>query len=132
MDELEMILASHARQHDFEILKNGPRMKQLALPEGIHIDLFIVRPPAQWGVIYLIRTGPADFSKWMVTQKSKGGGLPDGCFLRDGCVWQHGDGKTWPPSTIVETPEESDYFTLCGMEWIEPSKRQPMWRKQPA
>jgi hypothetical protein len=53
-------------------IKNGPRYKQLALIEGIHLDLFIVLPPAQWGVQFLIRTGPADFSHWCVSPDSQG------------------------------------------------------------
>jgi len=28
-----------------------------------HVDLFVVKPPAQWGAILTIRTGPNDFNK---------------------------------------------------------------------
>ena len=27
------------------------------------VDLFVVRPPAQWGAIFAIRTGPADYAR---------------------------------------------------------------------
>lgn len=48
-----------------ELTKGGHKYKQIALFEGINLDLFIVTPPAQFGVIYLIRTGPAAYSHKM-------------------------------------------------------------------
>jgi DNA polymerase/3'-5' exonuclease PolX len=101
------------------ILKNGPRYKQLALVEGVKLDLFIVLPPAQWGVQFLIRTGPADFSHWCVTQKRLGGALPSYLKVKDGAVW-HGVKK-------LDVPEEEDYFKLCGMKYIEPKYRLAHW-----
>ena len=53
--------------------KHGERMKQFAVaPLGIKVDLFIVRPPAQWGSLLAIRTGPAHYSHWLVTQAQPG------------------------------------------------------------
>jgi len=100
-------------------VKNGPRYKQLALVETIHLDLFIVLPPAQWGVQLLIRTGPADFSHWCVTQKRIGGGLPSYLKVKDGAVW-HGSKK-------LEMPEESDFFKVLGMDCVEPKARVAKW-----
>lgn len=40
----------------------GPKWKAaIAVRTGVPIDLFCVRPPAQWGAILAIRTGPASF-----------------------------------------------------------------------
>jgi len=100
-------------------VKNGPRYKQLALVETIHLDLFIVLPPAQWGVQFLIRTGPADFSHWCVTQKRIGGGLPSYLKVKDGALW-HGSKK-------LNTPEEADFFKVIGMEYVEPKARSAKW-----
>jgi DNA polymerase/3'-5' exonuclease PolX len=100
--------------------KNGPRYKQLALTEGIHLDLFIVLPPAEWGVQFLIRTGPSDFSHWCVTPRHAGGGLPSYLRVKDGAVWNR--------TTKIETAEERDFFRLIGLEYIEPAERRAQWR----
>lgn len=96
-------------------LKNGPRYKQFALPQGINLDLFIVRPPAQWGVILAIRTGPAYFSKWLVTGRPLRGALPRDCHIKQGAVHYQ--------DTIIATPTEKDFFDLLGLEWIHPTNR---------
>lgn len=96
-------------------IKNGERYKQIILPESIKLDLFIVLPPAQFGVIYVIRTGPDTFSHWIVTPRKHGGALPSNAFVKDGAV--HCDGKT------LEMPEEIDFLNFLGLGWIEPCDR---------
>lgn len=99
---------------------NGTKyMKFRMLPSYIQLDLFVVRPPAQWGVIFAIRTGPADFSHWIVTQKRGGGPLPDDLRVEDGAVWGS--------AGFIPTPNESDFLKLCGLDYIKPEKRQPRW-----
>jgi DNA polymerase/3'-5' exonuclease PolX len=107
----------------FEIMKNGPKYKKLMLPEGIAVDLFIVTPPAQWGVQFMIRTGPAEFSRWMVTKRMLGGALPNHCYVDKGSVW---DGKN---GQQICMPEEQDYFRFCGLAWREPRLRAANWRR---
>ncbi len=99
--------------------KNGPKYKCFALPQGINLDLFIVRAPAQWGVIYTIRTGPRAFVQWMTTQRAKGGPLPSDCFVKHGAVWR--DGK------IVPMLEENDFFHFVEIDMVEPKDRRPNW-----
>ena len=96
-------------------VKNGTKYKQIALKSGINLDLFIVTPPAQWGLIYLIRTGPWEFSKRMVTPKQHGGFMPSYLKVKDGAVWSN--------NHVIETPEEDDIFSLYGMSYIEPKDR---------
>lgn len=109
-----------------ELIKDGEKYKQFwILQEHAHlikVDLFLVTPPAQWGVIQVIRTGPAEFSQWMVTPISKGGALPDGFHVDGGCVLA--DGMV---ACAQHMPEEQDFFTFCGLEWIEPGKREARW-----
>ena len=50
---------------------NGSRYKRL-LYRDFGLDLFIVLPPAQWGVLFTIRTGSAEFSHRLVTDKRQG------------------------------------------------------------
>lgn len=82
------------------------------------LDLFIVTP-ATWAVQFVIRTGPADFSHWLVTPQSKGGALP-----KD---WQVLDGRLWNNGVLVPTPTEESVFEVLGLPWMEPSKRVARW-----
>jgi DNA polymerase/3'-5' exonuclease PolX len=91
---------------------------------SIKLDLFICVPPSDWGVLYLIRTGPRDFSQWMVTEQRKGGALPNGYHIEGNQVLT-ADGKSIP------MPEEIDFLRFCGLDYIEPSKRKPLWHKLP-
>jgi len=54
--------------------KNGEKFKQFGIPavSGLHLDLFMATPE-NWGLIFAIRTGCAEFSQQLVTQRSKGG-----------------------------------------------------------
>lgn len=103
------------------IKKDGERYKQITMPEGINLDLFVVLPPAQWGVIFTIRTGPADFSHWLVTPKRQGGALPANLRVKDGALW-NGD-------ELIPTPYETDFFDAIGLEWIDPELRAARWNK---
>lgn len=99
------------------VIKNGSRFKQIVFSNGLTLDLFIVMPPAQWGVIYAIRTGPADFSRWIVTPRKHGGVLPSDCRVRNGAVWRAGK--------IIPMPEEINFLEFIGLGWVAPEHRQP-------
>lgn len=114
------------RQYTIATAKYG-----ISVLNPFHLDLFINTPPAQWGVQLVIRTGPGDksdnFSKWCVKNRAFGGGLPDGYKVRHLAVWQLGqlDAKDEPlhgESPLV-MPEESDFLSFLGLDWIEPSQR---------
>lgn len=107
----------------FPRTRDGQRYKQLMHPAGIKVDLFLVRPPAQWGVIHMIRTGPAEFSQWIVTRRRLGGALPDYMRVRNGGVYI---GETLNP-----TPREEDFFFLLGIPLTEPENRLPLWPMRP-
>ena len=51
------------------------------------VDLFQVIEPAQWGVIFAIRTGPGDFNHLLVTSRYKGGACPTNRRVAGGQVW---------------------------------------------
>jgi DNA polymerase/3'-5' exonuclease PolX len=100
----------------------GSRAK-LAIFEDAPVDLFICMPPAHFGVLQLIRTGPKDFSRQAVTQISKGGWLPDNLRCEDGQIIRD-DGH------VLNIPTERDFFDVLGMDFIEPAKRdQKMGRR---
>jgi len=93
-------------------LKNGDRYKALRhRASNLPLDLFIVRPPAQWGAILAIRTGPASFSKHLVTMCRDRGFVCEGGRLRRGV-------KT------ISTPTEAGFFEACGVPYVEPRERR--------
>ncbi len=79
--------------------------------DGINVDLFLATP-AHWGLIYLIRTGSADFAKGMLARWKA---VTDGGFSRDGYLHRH--------VSPIETPEEVDVFRLCEVPVISPPER---------
>lgn len=95
--------------------KNGNKYKQFQF-EGAKVDLFLVTPPAQFGAIFTIRTGPADFSRSLVTAIKDGGIMPSHLKQRMGALWMG--------ETLIPTPTEESYFDELGVKWIAPEKRK--------
>lgn len=93
----------------------GSRYKRL-LFEGVGLDLFSVLAPAQFGVVYLIRTGSADFSHRLVTSHRLGGWMPFAYCVKDGALWRGAE--------LLETPEEIDVFNAIGRPFVEPWERE--------
>ena len=77
------------------------------------VDVFIVTPPAQWGVVFLIRTGSADFSHWFVQQ-----GYSKHIVVRDGHL------ENELTHEIYDTPEERDAFRIMGVPYRWPEDRK--------
>ena len=103
--------------------KDGEKYKTFAidLPGGdqVKLDLFLATVE-QWGFTLLIRTGPADFSKHMVTQAWQDGPLPAEYRVSGGWMWQG--------SEQVPIREGREWFELCGYEYREPWERDG-WRE---
>lgn len=93
----------------------GPRSKRMRFC-GVPVDLFIVLPPAQWGVILAIRTGPESFARALVTPLSQGGFLPAGMRIESGQLIRSGVG-------VIETPEEQDLFDAIALRYWHPTER---------
>ena len=98
----------------------GPRYKRLAY-QGFPVDLFSVLPPAQFGVLFLIRTGPAEFSRRFVTHRRRGGMLPEWLVVREGALWQRMPDRLLK---LVDAPEEGDVFRLLSIDYIPPEARR--------
>lgn len=84
------------------------------LPEhDCKLDLFLAKPD-NFGTIFLIRTGSAEFSQAVVT-KAKHQGTPceGGYFTQNG--------------KRVYTPEEIDVFKLLDLDYVEPVERHDGW-----
>lgn len=100
------------RKPALERLNDGDRhIKLRETIVGIQIDLFVVRPPAEWGPIFSIRTGSADFSRrLMVALRNRGMRCEEGRVLD-----MH--------NRLVPCPEEKDFFKAAGVPMIDPVKR---------
>jgi DNA polymerase/3'-5' exonuclease PolX len=107
----------------------GPRYYRLALlgTPYMQVDLFVVMPPAQWGVIYCVRTGSREFSHWLATQAYlRGYRLHDSRLCKR--INPQGPLATdWRDDEILEPvpcPEERDLFQTLGLAWIHPTQRE--------
>jgi len=91
--------------------KAGDKYIQFKYKEE-QIDLFLAEED-NWGLIYLIRTGSAAFSTYILAtwKKVSGGGYSENGYLHTA------DGRK------IVTKEEIDVFNLCKIEFIEPELR---------
>lgn len=99
--------------------RQGPRFRQYRVPplDGACLDLFVVRPPAQWGAIVAIRTGPADYSQWLVTHARRRGLVQvQGHLEKDGFIAPGGQ-------RVIDTPTEESFFDALGLDWVAPELR---------
>jgi DNA polymerase/3'-5' exonuclease PolX len=107
------------------------------------VDLFQVVAPAEWGVIYAIRTGPGDFNRLLVTNRRWGGGCPLDQKVAGGRVWRMGGTprahEAWAlmPATrfaklaereaidasLIPTPTEEDFFGVLHVPCWPPEER---------
>jgi DNA polymerase/3'-5' exonuclease PolX len=120
---IQAFIADGIKSGDWQRIKGGEKYVQLELPEGINLDLFLVTPPAQWGVIYTLRTGPKEFSHWIASHRSQGGCLPSYAKMENGCIYEGG--------RALPMPEEQSFFNYVGLPIIEPELRQACWGKVP-
>jgi DNA polymerase/3'-5' exonuclease PolX len=83
---------------------------QRTLPDGIALDLFFATAE-NWGLIYAIRTGSADYSHRVLA-----------CgWVRNG--YKSADGMLSRDGVAVPVREERDLFRLAGVPWVEPEAR---------
>ena len=67
---------------------------------------------SSWGVILTIRTGPADFSRELVTRCRTWGRRVQG-------------GRLYVYGRYVPCPDERTFLAEVGMPWLEPEERAP-------
>ena len=129
---LDKMIAEMEEEGSIIVEKNGPKGKRFYLKNGdISVELYLVLPPATWGVRSLVVTGPKDFSHWVVTRRKMGGALPNGYRVQDGAVWE-GDrhAMNLEGETIVGFDEEKDFLNFLGLGWIEPKDRVAKWARR--
>lgn len=101
--------------YTFNFTKNGSAYKQFTW-KSQKVDLFICKPD-NFGWIYLMRTGSAEFNAWYLSLYRKKHGITgdkkasDGGYLRDAF------------SKKIITPDETAVFDLIDRPFVEPENR---------
>ena len=103
--------ASAETKLEIEYLSTGKRYRKFVW-QDIQVDFFTATPE-NWGWIFLIRTGSADFSHRMAKCLNRKGYTSAEGFVR----------KIQNPEKRIKTPDESDIFRLADVPWIEPKDR---------
>jgi len=83
---------------------------QRILPEGIKLDLFFATVD-NWGLIFAIRTGSAEFSHQKLAME----------WVRQG--YHSKDGMLYKSDKQFPIREERDLFELLGIDWVDPVDR---------
>lgn len=83
---------------------------QRILPEGIALDLFFADKD-NWGLIYAMRTGSADYSHQVLGK----------AWVKQG--YRSVEGYLCSNGKRIAVPEEEDLFKLIGVKYVEPEKR---------
>jgi DNA polymerase/3'-5' exonuclease PolX len=99
--------------------KDGERYKKLVhRASGLQLDLFIVREPATFGVLFAIRTGPARYSQWLVTYaRRQGFHVVDGALHVGSLDCGTRTCPRWP------TPGEESVFEALRLPYPQPTDR---------
>lgn len=107
--------------------RDGGKAKRWYTHHGRQIDLYLPEPE-NYGAILLIRTGSADFSRWIVTPQAQQGAMPPGMAQIAGYLTSNGQ--------KIDTPTEASYFKAIGLPMIPPAIRdqehQDKWKHQAA
>lgn len=99
--------------YDPKLKRDGDKYKRFVY-RGVAVDLFIAEPD-NLGNILAIRTGNAEFSRALVTQRRHGGFMPPWLKQKDGYLWSVNN------RVICET--EADFFTAIGIPFVEARDR---------
>ena len=94
-------------------VKGGERMMQITDfdgREGFKLEVYLAHPPAQWGSLLAIRTGPYELGRHAVTIMRQRG-------------FRHDGGRVLKGDELVPTPTEQDFFAAAGLPLIEPHLR---------
>jgi DNA polymerase/3'-5' exonuclease PolX len=139
---IDQLVALMVARGEALLQANGDRYKKLWMLEcEVQLDLFLCFSPSEYGVSKVIRTGPKDFSQCCVTNRSKGGFLPDGYFVKHQVVWiekeigrfdvpeeQEDAAKLLTHENHLSMPKEMDFLNFLGLGWVEPKERVARWR----
>lgn len=125
----ELLRTGVARLHRYSDgrTRNGDRYVGLEFRGRLH-EIFVA-DLVNWGCILAIRTGPADYSRELVTRlRDRGFRQHEGYLYRIHAApvsrfWQRLDDGSW--GERVSCPDERDYIArYAGLPWLEPEARK--------
>lgn len=124
---IDELIASRMLKWDEELPRNGLKYKRLksnaAFGGTLGVDLFIAQP-ANYGNTLAIRTGDKDFSRMLVTQRAKGGLMPNDLRQAEGFLWRGEE--------IIACPTEAAFFDAIGVRMPKPEHRDGTLARQMA
>lgn len=101
--------------------KRGERyMKLVHVASRLQIDLFVVRPES-FGLAWIVRTGPASYSQWLVSEAKRRS------YHVAHFALHAGNGHAEPAECrcpSIPTPAERDVYRLLGLPYEEPEQRE--------
>ena len=113
--ELDAVIGDLVRGWNASLITNGERLKKVILAEGLPLEINI-SSETRWAVESVIKTGPADFSRRVVTTRRQGGLLPSNCVIKDG--WQ-----VYRNGSLVPMQNEEEFLEFLELGWINPQER---------
>lgn len=94
-------------------VKGGDRFMQVSDvlgTEGLSLDLYLVHPPAEWGSLEAIRTGPRLLGLLCMMRLAQNG-------------YTHQGGRVLKGGKTIPTATEEDFFKLAGIACLPPNQR---------
>ena len=88
---------------------------------GIKLEIYFA-VPGNWGLIFAIRTGSADYAHKVLAT----GWVRKGYKSIDGWLWKvrYLDGGKFEKIKEIATPEEEDVFRIVGADYVLPKNRE--------
>lgn len=118
---LQSAIPSLLREWRATTTRNGEKWKTIIFPDATKLDLFVVTAET-YGTQMVIKTGPADYSHWVVTTKRNGGAFPSYARFDGGFNIYVGDRN-------IPMPGESDFFKFLEISPVpHPSERVAGWK----
>jgi DNA polymerase/3'-5' exonuclease PolX len=108
----------------------GPSDKRLlwrygaASTDWIGVDVFGASLET-WGAKLVLRTGPWELSKRLVTPRAQGGLMPDDLQFTKGGLYRFDTQTNARFRTFVPTPDEETLFRELGLPYVAPEHRTP-------
>lgn len=102
-------------------IKGGDRMMQIEHVlgvEGLKCECYLSHPPAQFGSILAIRTGPYELGRHAMME-----------LRRRGYAHEGGHVVELSTGNIIPTPEEEDFFRLAGLPHWAPVHRDNLYTR---
>ena len=102
-------------------LKGGDRYVQIGDVLGnigVNLDVYIVHPPAMWGSIVAIRTGPYELGRYCMSK-----------MRARHILHNEGYAVSTVTGKVLPTHHEDDFFSLAGVPNVAPNQRDALARK---